>query len=197
MNVKSLAPHDGRMCYHLLTRATSRLVFFFKVNDWAETYTTHDKLLPLRFEKHVREGRYKKDLIATFDHEAGTSTWGGETAPMDPNCRDILSAFYYFRTMPLPPVGQKVSLCSNNNKKNYELVVKVLRREVIKVPAGEFRTVLIKPRLKFEGLFRQKGDIYIWLTDDIARIPVLVRSKVFLLGSVDIVLMKLKRGGTD
>ena len=108
MNVKSLAPYEGKLCYHLLSRATSNLLFFFKVNDWAETYTTADKLLPVRFEKHLREGRYKKDLIAHFFHDMGIAIWDAQAGFIDPNCRDILSCFYYFRTMPLPPVGETV-----------------------------------------------------------------------------------------
>jgi len=68
----------------------------------------------------------------------------------------------------------------------------VVKREKVKVPAGTFNTVCIKPKLKFEGLWRQKGDIHIWLTDDDRRLPVLVTSKVFLLGTVDIVLVKME-----
>ena len=35
-----------------------------------------------------------------------------------------------------------------------------------------------EPRLKSEGIFKSKGSIQVWLTDDERRLPVMVRSKV-------------------
>jgi hypothetical protein len=37
---------------------------------------------------------------------------------------------------------------------------------------------VIKPLMKSEGIFYRKGDIIIWLTDDMKRIPVMVQTKV-------------------
>jgi hypothetical protein len=188
--------------WQFIARARSTLVFFFKVDDRIESVSTRDRLLPLRFEKHLHEGSHRKDLSMTFDRAAAAATYywtdkeGRHHAypyPLGPDCRDLLGAFYWFRTMELPPVGREVNLCVHTDKTNYPLAVKVLGRETIRVPAGEFHTVLIKPRLNFEGLFRQRGDVLIWMTDDEARIPVLVQSKVFLLGSVNIVLTHLVR----
>ena len=49
----------------------------------------------------------------------------------------------------------------------------------------------MKPKLKFEGLFRQKGDIEIWLTDDARRIPVMMNGKV-VIGSVTATLTQVE-----
>ncbi len=54
----------------------------------------------------------------------------------------------------------------------------MLRNERVRVPAGEFATVVIKPILQSEGIFLKKGEVYIWLTDDEKRIPVMVKSRV-------------------
>jgi len=48
----------------------------------------------------------------------------------------------------------------------------------VETPAGKFRTIVIKPNMKSEGIFDRKGDIYIYLTDDKRHIPVLIRTKV-------------------
>lgn len=192
----TLAPMDvvnGEPCWHIIALAKSKIVFFFKVEDRIESFSTAAELLPVQFEKHLHEGRYRKDLVAIFDRDRGNAKWGSLLVPLNAGCRDLLSAFYWFRTMALPPPGQEVNVCVHTDKTNFPMGVKILRRETVKVPAGTFRTILIKPFLKFEGLWRQRGDILIWVTDDAAHIPVLVRSKVFLLGSVDIVLTKLER----
>ena len=44
--------------------------------------------------------------------------------------------------------------------------------------SGEFDTIVIKPVLKSEGIFLKTGDIYIWVTDDDKKLPVLLKSKV-------------------
>ena len=192
----TLAPMEtvnGEACWHIVARAMSKFVFFFKVDDRIESFCTADELLPARFEKHLHEGGYRKDLVATFDRKHHGAMWGTVSVPLTADCRDLLGAFYWFRTMALPPPGKEVSVCVHTDKTNFPMGVTILRRETVKVPAGTFQTILIKPFLKFEGLWRQRGDVLIWVTDDAARIPVLVRSKVFLLGSVDVVLTKLER----
>ena len=61
--------------------------------------------------------------------------------------------------------------------------MKVLRREDLKTPLGQFKTVVIQPLLKSEGIFARTGDMLIWLTDDDRRIPVQMKSKV-IVGSI-------------
>src|SRR5678810_1031119 len=162
--------------------------FFFKVDDKIESFSTLDRLLPVKFERHIHEGHYRKDQSGWFDRKRMIAKWGNDPeALLGPDCRDLLGAFYYVRTTVLPPPGSNATVCIHTGGKNYQMVINVMRRETIKVPAGEFRTVVIKPKMKFEGVFRQQGDVTIWLTDDQAHIPVLVHSNVFLLGSVNIV----------
>ena len=55
---------------------------------------------------------------------------------MPARVHDVLSAFYYVRTCPLPD-GGSISIPTHDNEKSYEMVVKVLRRERIEVPAGK------------------------------------------------------------
>jgi hypothetical protein len=62
---------------------------------------------------------------------------------------------------------------------------------VIKTRLGRFKTVVIKPMLKSEGVFDRTGDMLIWLTDDERRIPILMKSKV-RIGSITATLV----GGT-
>lgn len=197
MNLVERKSFEGRDCLHIIGRAASKVLFFFKVDDRVESFVTADELYPLQFEKHVLEGNYKKDRIVRFDWKTMETYWDEKRHPLDPGCRDLLGAFFFYRINPLPLPGKESSLCVNSDGKNYELVTRVVRRERIRVPAGEFDTVVIQPKIKFEGLWRQKGDIFIWLTDDARRIPVMVTSKVFLLGSVDIILSKMERWRDD
>ncbi len=79
--------------------------------------------------------------------------------------------------------GKTFTIKVCNNKKNYELMVRVIAREKVSVPAGEFNTIVVEPLLKQEGIFMHKGRLFVYLTDDQERIPVLLRSKI-AVGSI-------------
>jgi hypothetical protein len=89
----------------------------------------------------------------------------------------VLSAFYYIRTQPLE-VGDTLELAAVSGKKKYNLRVICHRRETIEVAAGKFRTLVVEPILKEDGLFKAKGKLTIWLTDDDAHLPVKMQSKI-------------------
>ena len=55
----------------------------------------------------------------------------------------------------------------------------MIRKDTIKLlNEKEISAMLVKPILKSEGLFQNKGDISIWLTDDEAKTPVRVETEV-------------------
>jgi len=80
-------------------------------------------------------------------------------------------------------VGNTYNIDIFDCKTLWNTEVKVLRREEIETQLGKFKTVVIQPILKSEGIFARSGDMYIWLTDDERRIPVLMKSKV-KIGSI-------------
>ena len=88
--------------------------------------------------------------------------------------------------MPLE-VGKSVHVTMFDSKKVWDVEVRVLKKQRIKVPAGTFDTVKIQPMMESEGIFDSKGEIYIWITDDERRIPVKVKSEI-LIGSITAIL---------
>ena len=117
-----------------------------------------------------------------LDHRNGDRI----SIPLEPETFDIYSSFYYVRHQPLEP-GRSLYINVLDGKKLQRIEIRVLRRERIKVPAGEFDTLVIEPMVKPEGVFEGKRGAYIWLTDDERRIPVKAQTKV-RLGSVTAVL---------
>ena len=139
--------------------------------------------LPVNFRMTVREGSHRRDKETIFDHANHQVTSidhirnRKKTFQIGENTQDPLSSFYYIRTLPYE-VGKSVYVDIFDNNKIWNVEVQVLRKEKIKTKLGEFNTVVIKPLMKSEGIFNRKGDIYIWLTDDLKRIPVKVQTKV-------------------
>ena len=190
LEVRNIAILDSVKSYHIFSVARSNSTFdlVFKVRDHHESFIDYDNLYSLKFKKHIREGNYRRDEFVDFDQKNHLAIYKDEKTRIAPSTQDFLSAFYYIRTIALIP-GQAILLANHSNKKNYPIYIKVLRKEKISVPAGDFKCVVIEPVLKTSGIFKQKGKLTIWLTDDIVKMPVLLRSKV-LIGSFEAQLNK-------
>lgn len=192
----TLSVHEGRLfhgrpTYHLVAQARTHPAFewFFKVRDRIESYMDKQGLFSWRYEKHLREGSYKNhSVIAYLQLEQKVSKDNGkQVVDAPPWTQDVLSEFYYFRVLPLN-IGETITIpVVADNAKVYELIVKVIKKERITVPAGTFDCIKVEPFLKFEGLFQHKGKMHIWVTDDNRRVPVLIKSQI-VIGTIDIVL---------
>ncbi len=183
---------NGRQTYEINTYAVSTETMdnVFKVRDKYATYLDVDGIYPHRFEQHVREGKYSKDYEAFFDQEEGTAeTDDGKKYKIPRFVNDILSAFYYVRTLDLKHYhkGDKITLQNFYDGKTHPLDVMVLGRQRIEVGAGTFNCVVVEPLVVAGGLFKNEGSIQVWLSDDENKIPVKMSSKV-LIGSIDVEL---------
>jgi hypothetical protein len=196
---------QNRRIYHLQTTAKSSSTFswIYRVKDEVNSYVDYDKFYPYRFVKKLREGGYEADLFTDYfpqdslakvefirydDGEIRKRKKYEVTVP--PYVQDILSSFYYIRRQDLE-VGQSVFLSNHEKKKIYNLQVKVHKRETIEVEAGTFKCILVEPLIQGEGLFKNKGSLKIWLTDDNKKIPVQMTSEV-LVGHITTELTKIE-----
>ena len=184
MAVQKIKRISGREAYHVTFEVNSVPSFdmFYKVRDRYETYIDVEGLFPWRFEQHIREGGYTRDFSAFFDQRKGKAkTSEGEySIPLYVN--DIVSAFYYARTLDYSnmKVNDLIHLQNFYKDKVYNLDVKYLGKEVVEVPAGKFECIIVEPLVKEGGLFKHEGNIIVWLTNDELKIPVKVRTKVVI-----------------
>ena len=58
------------------------------------------------------------------------------------------------------------------------VTMKVEAKEEIKTPAGTFQTIRVQPTAE-EGVVKNRGNIWIWYTDDARHIPVQIRARLF------------------
>ncbi len=179
LEIRNIAVLGGRETYHIVSTARTNKAFdlVFKVRDRHESFIDKQNLYSLRFEQHIREGGFRKDAVVEFDQRKHLAIWKDKEVKIPPNTQDFLSAFYYIRTMELE-IGQAIAIANHTGGKNYPIYVKVLRRENVKVPAGRFDCVVVEPVLKTSTIFKHKGRLTIWMTDDNLKMPVLLRSKV-------------------
>lgn len=195
MSVVGVERIDGHFCYKIVTTARSNSVIstFFEVRDRVESFMDVGGLFSRRFEKHLKEGKYLKDELVQIDQCKRLAFYAdGDTAEIIPKTQDALSSLYYVRTLELE-VGKLVSFPNHSGKKNYPMRVRILGREKIKTRAGKFNCIVVEPRMKSEGIFKHKGRLTVWLTDDDRRMPVKMKSSV-TIGSITAELVKWRSG---
>lgn len=201
MEVSGLEEINGHPCYHIISKArsTQTVDMFYKVRDQVESWRDSVGNFSRRFSKSLREGKHKYDRQVNYYPERSQAIAFDRKREFKPDTlqllqpvQDILSAFYEARTHKLE-VGQIDKIFIEDDGKQYELFVRVLRREVVEVPAGTFSCLVVEPTLETSGLFRAEGTMEIWLTDDEYQMPVLMKSKLYF-GRVWAKLMKYRRG---
>ncbi|MEK6589152.1 MAG: DUF3108 domain-containing protein [Nitrospinota bacterium] len=200
LHVKEKSMMDGREVFHITYSALSseKLSYFYKVEDTAETFMDVIGLYPWRYKLKIRESRSKRDIETIFDQIGHKATFIKDqdkpvVVSIPSKVQDAFSALYCLRTNNLK-VNDKVIIDVFEDKKNWQVEVLVLRKERIKIYSGEVDTILVKPLLKFEGVFQRKGDVYIWLTDDEKKIPVQVKMRI-LLGSIYAKIIDMRGAG--
>lgn len=169
-----------------IARSAKWVSFFYTVEDRVESRLANNPRIighPVNYLLKLREGKHRKNKEVIFDFKNLKAIYidyidkERKEFEIPPAIFDPLSSFYHLRTLNLE-VGKSVYVTVFDSKKVWDVEVQVLRKERIVVPAGTFNTIVVKPLLKSEGIFFRKGDVFIWLTDDERRIPVMLKSKI-------------------
>jgi hypothetical protein len=188
MAVVALDSVAGRNVYRVEFTVNSLPSFswIYRVEDRYLTFIDVEAIVPWRFEQHIREGTYRRDFIADFDQFKNIARTTEGDFPIPPYVHDIMSAFYFARTIDFSGMntGDGIDLSNFYKDKSHDLRVRFLGRQEIEVGAGTFRTLVVEPLVKEGGLFKSEGRIVIWLSDDERKIPVRVNTKV-AIGSID------------
>jgi Protein of unknown function (DUF3108) len=177
---------EGNRALKLVTTAESRpaITKFFPVDNRLETWVDPETLLPQHLTFHRREGKKKEDIEYIFQQKRGTVTEvkGGaiDTFPLLPHTHDAISCLYYARNELRPHPGSAVTMNVHHDKKNHTLKAVVETIETITGPWGSKETIRVLVVMPSEGIFRNKGHIQVWFTNDARRIPLRMKARVVI-----------------
>lgn len=165
----------------------------FKVKHHSRSWLSTTRMASLRYEvdEQVPVGA-KNDRVELFPE---TRRWEGRRAHgISPSAEplDELSFIYALRTLPLAP-GHIYSLERHYDAKRNPVKVRVLRREPLRVPAGEFDTILVEMEVSDPDRYGGRGVLRLHLTDDARRLPVRIESKVPMAGELVLQLLPAAR----
>ena len=187
-------PVDGRDAVHASLQVKGSFLFA-KVDDRFDSWFDPHLFVSRRFEQNQRELRHTRLRTYEIAPEEGVyrETRSGRvdslstTEPLD----DV-SFLFYVRTLPLN-VGD-VDTIPRYFKRGRDVIIRVVAKKTITVPAGTFETIVVKPTItNASGLLGQGGEAEVYFTDDAARTLVMLKSRVPVLGSLELSLRELRK----
>ena len=169
---------------------------FAKVNDRFESWIDPDRLFSRRFvqdQQELTSRRYRDYLLAPEAKSYRQADTGEQGVLSTTEPLDDVSFLFYARTLPLH-VGD-VDTIPRYFKQGRDVILRVLRKERITVPAGTFETIVVQPTItNAGGLFGQGGRAELYFSDDATRTLVMLKSRVPVVGSLSLHLTDFRTG---
>lgn len=187
--------------YHAIAkgRTINAFNYFYKVIDRFESYFNELDYLPVVSIRNAQESDYVRIQNTTFDQKNKKAYFHCKTKDkkltidLPYPVYDMISAFYYARTLPL-----------HNMKENEEIAIPYLfedslhttriiftGREKVKCLLGTFHCLKFKPTVLVGNVFADDLPLTIWITDDENLIPVKAETAI-LVGAVKMELYEYK-----
>ena len=167
--------------------------FFYRLEDSYESWFDTRTFGSLRHIQDVDQGSYERTRTFEIfpDRQVYTENDSEERESV-PEPLDDGSFLYFIRTIPFS-VGQSYDFNRYFRPDRNPVTIRVLRKERVKVPAGTFDCIVIRPIIKSRGIFSEGGEAEIWISDDDRRIMVQLKSKL-KFGSLNLYLKSYTPG---
>lgn len=184
---------SGRDLYHVVGTGKTLGGFnaFYRVRDTYETYIDQKSIMPWLFVRNVDEGGYKINQKYTFKQDKKKVHNGKKDFDTPMGIQDMISSFYKARTLNFDgmKVGKKFSFKCFMDDEIYDLKIKYVGDEEIKIRKGKFKCHKFVPVVQTGRYFENEEDVQFWVTADKNKIPVLVKAKI-PVGSVKLHLVE-------
>lgn len=159
----------------------------FRVTDRFQSAFDREKGCTYDFNKQTVEGRRQVNSTLKLDYAQGKSILDeknlvtGQTKhlekPVEGCLTDLLTGVFYASSQPME-VGKNFVIPVMDGMRSVPVTMKVEAREEIKTPLGVFKTIRVHPSAD-AGVVKNRGDIWIWYTDDDRHLPVQMRARLF------------------
>ena len=166
---------------------TGAINLLFHVSDRFQSSFDRLKGCTYEFDKQTVEGRRQISSTLKLDYDQSKSILdeknlvNGQTKhveqPITGCLTDLLTGIYYASSQPMD-VGKSFVIPVVDAMHTVPVTMKVEGKEEIKTPVGTFKTVRVQPTAD-AGVVKNRGNIWIWYTDDDRRMPVQMRARFF------------------
>lgn len=161
----------------------------FRMEGRTHSWVDAVSLAAVRFHKYERSPFGSSTRTVELLTPAGI--WrddnGDEGKMPTPDPLDELSFLYYVRSLPLPD-GARYGVARHFEQARNPVIITVVVREQIRVPAGSFDVVVVDMQVPGDDHLEDGSSIRLYLTDDERRVPVRIESSVRHVGRVVLTL---------
>jgi hypothetical protein len=175
-------------------RTISAFEWFYKVNDIYESYMDRQAMIPWMFVRRVNEGGYIINQDYTFyQHKKVVDNGKGKKFGVPAKVQDMLSAFYYARTLDYSQakVGDVFGVNIFLDDELYPAKIRYKGKEIVKTRKGKIRCHKFAPVVQEGRIFDSEDDLTVWITDDENKIPIVAKAKI-KVGSLKMHLVKFE-----
>lgn len=185
----------GQEAYVLQFDFRARITLF-TVEDRTRSWIDPLRLTSLRY--HKREKNPLSSRVEEVEIHPEERRWEGvdgtigtspTTLPLDE-----LSFIYFLRTLPLEEGAVREEVRHFDPARN-PVVVRVLGRERLRAPIGDFETIVVEMQVNDVDRFGGAGTLRLHLTDDAQRLPVRIETSVPVAGDLVLDLMQATTAG--
>ena len=168
---------------------------FVRATDRTRSWVDLTRMATLRFVKHERHvlSRHDEQVEMFPERRAWEARDGQGGQSLTDAPLDELSSMYFLRTLELVE-GAELRFDRHFEAARNPTVVRVVRREQVTTPAGDFSTVLLEMRVRDPRRYQGEGIIRINLSDDRCRLPVRIRSSMPIVGHATMLLSERPAG---
>ncbi|MGB7267696.1 MAG: DUF3108 domain-containing protein [Terracidiphilus sp.] len=159
----------------------------FHVADNFQSDFDREKGCSYDFDKQTVEGRRQVNSTLRLDYANSQSILdeknqvNGQTkhvvSPVRGCLTDLLTGIFYPSSQSLE-LGHNFVMPVADAQRTVLVTMKVESREEIKTSLGTFKTIRVQPTAD-AGVVKNRGDIWIWYTDDDRHLPVQMRARLF------------------
>ncbi|WP_281613662.1 DUF3108 domain-containing protein [Flammeovirga sp. SubArs3] len=197
---------NDQECYKVDVTGRSIGIFgmTMKIRDLWQSYFSTDTRFPAQFNRDIVEGGYTLVEKLDFDQENGKveSHWYKKDKPEDiknehfemkPNTHDIISGYYYLRTLDYEKMseGDTIKMNAFWENKAYDFDIVYLGREKCYTKFGRIDSFVMSPIMPENDLFSGTHPIKFWVSNDVNRIPLKIQAEL-IVGAVNVDLVRYK-----
>ena len=188
ISVEGIEMVRGIPTFHTIFDVRGRVLFKRFANHYESWFDT-TSLVSLRLSQKTDDVDKKYEFFP--EQKIYIRNGDGIQNPSVSMPLDECSFLYYLRSLPLE-IGKTYTVDRYYHAEKNPIVVTVLRKEHISVPAGEFDAIVLKPVIKSNGLFSERGDAEVWLASDASHTLLKLKSKL-ALGTLYLELKTIER----
>jgi hypothetical protein len=172
-----------------------------RVKDNWGAYLDTSSLNPHISYRKIREGKYRKDELVTFNHQdrrvevkvmnQNTGVYENpQSYEIPQNAKDLVGGFMLLRVIDFKKLrlGDTLSILGFFEDASYTLKVMYTGKETITTDIGRIPCHKLVPIMPDNKLFDGENSITAWISDDGNKIPVKIQAKMFI-GSTGIELI--------